>query len=1182
MILERIQKHLRSIFILMLVFTQGMIFVASRAATDEYDLRATFVEPIAGQNIEIGTLLNLEANIESDETTDFSQVFFTVASLETDQEMNFEAYKQDENYVSVGTWDTNLWPAGMYQMFVSVNQYDSDGILDRVYRSQPELINLYKNNKIKIAAELATPLIGQVEFTHPDPDIAFPPGEVISISVTSFEISAEYALDVGQSSIKIYPYNHVSSGNVLLDLDVNHSDGNNWGAYNVDISALANGQYTAIFEGLAVEGNSGGDNGGIEDLQYTSLASSVHFTVDRTSVPPEDTLLQVPQLQIISPQPNQELGGDFTIKVGVEEGSFADLDFDLRASLNGQLMTMSYDQVQSVPGMSTYSVLANINEEDFREADYTINFAAVVHHEDGGSVRYDFDETVTISVVYTNDYTIYLDNPESGTVASRDLTIELRTGFEADNINIVLTSQDGLFTKNTSFSGINDHWVWHQILDDTWPAGLSILNVLASNSEQTVEQDFSIYIESLVNENINPADVRLSVSDLGSLSGQVNLRAQANYSGLDVDFFVIDTVSENEVWRGTAGEVDQYYVVSFDTTQLSNGNYEILAEADVRGTIVTSSNSFVAQIYNEYEQGEEEQVIFDIRDDYKVNSTGRIITYYLTSSIPLGLVYDLELKDSELNVISPADINYDTYISMFNERWSILEANGILQADNAATPYAGKIQVKLSDNNIYFPDGKYYLTVNILDINQEIVASDELSFSAVNGLADNWQVSENEADQDQSEESDSEPETQDQAESSGSNTEVISRGTLLIGLYDSCVEVGISNQFACERFRATLDNLDFSCIEAGIYTVAACEDYLNRTQVDAECQEQNILNPTECQDYLLEKYGSNVDCRLADTSQCMELLRNKFLNRLVVGQKKQTVIDEVVDPLFGQSIKVFDLNQRLLQRGVSKNSIALQSSSDARVFLAKSSKETVLETEEKLTILNQAVMIIDSDGDGLSDDMEIYYGTDPADEDSDDDTYPDGTEVKNGYNPLGEGALEKQRTDFDKVILSDAVLEQPKTFSNKVDSQFEVADIENNNGQIYLQGKAAANTWVLIYLYSDLPLVMSTKTDASGNWTYDIKHSLADGHHQVYVTINDDTGKIVKQSKPMSFLINQAQAVTAEEYFDTESTPDNVQNFLIYYIIGGALLVLLALGIIIFIHSRKNQAPDIGSDNGQI
>lgn len=49
---------------------------------------------------------------------------------------------------------------------------------------------------------------------------------------------------------------------------------------------------------------------------------------------------------------------------------------------------------------------------------------------------------------------------------------------------------------------------------------------------------------------------------------------------------------------------------------------------------------------------------------------------------------------------------------------------------------------------------------------------------------------------------------------------------------------------------------------------------------------------------------------------------------------------------------------------------------------------------------------VDSDSDGLSDREEAeVYATDPLNPDSDADTYKDGDEVKNGYNPKGPGKL---------------------------------------------------------------------------------------------------------------------------------------------------------------------------------
>lgn len=48
----------------------------------------------------------------------------------------------------------------------------------------------------------------------------------------------------------------------------------------------------------------------------------------------------------------------------------------------------------------------------------------------------------------------------------------------------------------------------------------------------------------------------------------------------------------------------------------------------------------------------------------------------------------------------------------------------------------------------------------------------------------------------------------------------------------------------------------------------------------------------------------------------------------------------------------------------------------------------------------------DTDADGLSDDQEVkIFKTDPLSPDTDNDGYLDGAEVKAGYNPKGEGAL---------------------------------------------------------------------------------------------------------------------------------------------------------------------------------
>ncbi|MFH1188071.1 MAG: hypothetical protein V1688_04425, partial [bacterium] len=49
--------------------------------------------------------------------------------------------------------------------------------------------------------------------------------------------------------------------------------------------------------------------------------------------------------------------------------------------------------------------------------------------------------------------------------------------------------------------------------------------------------------------------------------------------------------------------------------------------------------------------------------------------------------------------------------------------------------------------------------------------------------------------------------------------------------------------------------------------------------------------------------------------------------------------------------------------------------------------------------------ILDSDNDGLTNSQEKIYKTDPNNPDTDKDGYSDGDEVKDGFNPLGEGKI---------------------------------------------------------------------------------------------------------------------------------------------------------------------------------
>ncbi len=63
------------------------------------------------------------------------------------------------------------------------------------------------------------------------------------------------------------------------------------------------------------------------------------------------------------------------------------------------------------------------------------------------------------------------------------------------------------------------------------------------------------------------------------------------------------------------------------------------------------------------------------------------------------------------------------------------------------------------------------------------------------------------------------------------------------------------------------------------------------------------------------------------------------------------------------------------------------------------------DAKENATPLLSPPSAVDSDSDGLTDDAEKTYNTDPYNADSDGDGFTDGVEVLNGYNPNGAGTL---------------------------------------------------------------------------------------------------------------------------------------------------------------------------------
>lgn len=213
----------------------------------------------------------------------------------------------------------------------------------------------------------------------------------------------------------------------------------------------------------------------------------------------------------------------------------------------------------------------------------------------------------------------------------------------------------------------------------------------------------------------------------------------------------------------------------------------------------------------------------------------------------------------------------------------------------------------------------------------------------------------------------------------------------------------------------------------------------------------------------------------------------------------------------------------------------------------------------------------DTDKDGLSDIDEIRYGTDPKSADSDLDGFIDGDEVESGFDPSKYSPGDQS----DRIVFED-----PKVAGETKEKVYTVENVAlkevGSQKKIQLNGKGLPNSFVTIYIYSD-PIVLTVKTDSDGNWTYELDKELADGEHEAYVAITDNTGKITAKSSPISF-VKTAQAVTVIPAADaaatkTLSVAENRSQRDLFYLISIVIAALAVALATIGLMRHKHAAP---------
>lgn len=404
-------------------------------------------------------------------------------------------------------------------------------------------------------------------------------------------------------------------------------------------------------------------------------------------------------------------------------------------------------------------------------------------------------------------------------------------------------------------------------------------------------------------------------------------------------------------------------------------------------------------------------------------------------------------------------------------------------------------------------------------------------------------------------------------------------------LTPECLAIGISQKAECDTYSAELRRKQIcakfnlndqdecayylenkaqpqDCSAMGISEERACNAFLLKKYASADCTQAGIADENECAIYILHKYQAKIDCAALAPWQCREKIESNFLGILA---NKQTQYNELASGMAKALAGNFTIKEFTSGLNAAKGLVPLVGE-NTRVKIVGLESVIRLNDNTELIQTAPAGMMIDSDGDGLFDDAEKRFGTDPLNQDSDQDGYADGEEIKNNFNPLGAGALIAELAAIDTAILNDKALEQPKT-AGLLSAELTINKFVNasESSSFLISGQAKPGAIITLYLYSDMPLLVTAQADEFGNWQYELQESLIDGEHEIYAAINDNTGRIIGKSNPINFFIKEAKAVSIHDFAagapkKTASKSESMLN--IYFVFS---LVIAAAGIAMFL-----------------
>jgi len=219
-----------------------------------------------------------------------------------------------------------------------------------------------------------------------------------------------------------------------------------------------------------------------------------------------------------------------------------------------------------------------------------------------------------------------------------------------------------------------------------------------------------------------------------------------------------------------------------------------------------------------------------------------------------------------------------------------------------------------------------------------------------------------------------------------------------------------------------------------------------------------------------------------------------------------------------------------------------------------------------------ALLYQDSNKDGISDyDAKYVYNMNPL-----------APAITSVYEGKKISAADKILLGFDpkQSGLINIKKEEPSVSTAPIIPTYKINEVKlsADKKDVVIRGKALPNSFVTIYVYST-PIIVTVKTNNSGEWEYTMNKELDNGKHIVYAATVNDTGKIIAKSSG-SIFVKTAESAGLEDIANiTPNTSiekpgllsSNGIYFIIISIVGIFIIALLMTGII----SKKdnNQVP---------